>query len=196
MAWNMEEALDYYRSQGAPADQNALKNLLQEVQEENGGAVPGWVLPRIAEAYGLKESFLRAIIARFPRLRLENSHCLELCGGGSCGRKGKLLDFVEKTYGAHPDAFSLRVVPCMHMCGQGPIVRWDGEVHCGADEALIRALAEGTAPAAAPAPEKPKEKQKDKEKEKKKDKKKDEKKDEKDRREKKGKKDRREKKSR
>ena len=31
MEWNLEEALDYYRRQGAPGDQNALIALLKEI---------------------------------------------------------------------------------------------------------------------------------------------------------------------
>ena len=162
MSWKIEEALDYYRSQGAPADQNALKSLLQEIQQENGGTVPGWMLPRIAAFYGIRETFLRALIARFPSLRLENSHCLELCGGGSCSRKGKLQDFVEQTYGTRPEGFSLRITPCMHMCGQGPVLRWDGELYCGADEALIRSLVEGRDSRASAEPKPQKEKPKEK----------------------------------
>ncbi len=146
MSWNFEEALSYYRSQGAPSDQNALKNLLTEIQQEQGGAIPAWVLPRISDAYGVKETFLTAVIRRFPSLRLETgTHCLELCGGSGCHKRAHLLDFVEKTYGKHPTAFTLRVTPCMHMCGQGPMLRWDGEIHCGVDEQLIRTLVEGIA---------------------------------------------------
>ena len=42
MSWNMEEALSYYRGQGAPADQNALVGLLKEIQQEQGGGIPVW----------------------------------------------------------------------------------------------------------------------------------------------------------
>ena len=71
MEWNLEEALDYYRGQGAPGDQNALKNLLQEIQREFS-AIPAWIPARIAAAYGIKESYLLAIIRRFPAADWEN----------------------------------------------------------------------------------------------------------------------------
>ena len=141
MNWNMEEALQYYRSQGAPGDQNALTNLLREVQTEHG-AIPQWTLGVIAEAYGIRESFLQAIIRRIPSLRLANSHCLELCGGPNCSKRAKLAAFVEHTYGAKPAAFTLRYTGCMRMCGKGPNLKWDGKVYNGADEALIRKLVE------------------------------------------------------
>lgn len=155
MMWNFEEALRYYRSQGAPSDQNALKNLLSEIQQNQGGSIPEFVLPRIADAYGVKETFLTAIIRRYPSLHLQSgTHCLELCGGSSCTKRGHLLDFVEKTYGKNPTAFTLRSTPCMHMCGQGPMLRWDGRIYCGADEDLIRSLVEETLSGEANPPQK------------------------------------------
>ncbi len=144
MSWNFEEALSYYRTQGAPTDQTALKNLLSEIQQEHAGTIPGWLLPRIADAYGVKETFLTAIVRRSPSLRLDTgTHCLEICGGSSCPKRGHLLEFVEKTYGKNPAGFTLKCTPCMHMCGQGPNIRWDGKIHCGADEQLIRDLVDG-----------------------------------------------------
>ena len=38
--WTLEEALAYYRRQGAPGEQGALVALLREVQEERGGVLP------------------------------------------------------------------------------------------------------------------------------------------------------------
>ena len=35
MAWELNEAIRYYQTQGAPGDQNALTGLLREVQQEN-----------------------------------------------------------------------------------------------------------------------------------------------------------------
>ena len=84
MHWDLNEAIDYYRRQGAPGDQNALKNLLAEVQAEQGGAIPQYVLPVIAEKLGVKETFLAAIIRRIPSLRMADRHLLEICGGPYC----------------------------------------------------------------------------------------------------------------
>ena len=142
MSWNLNEAVQYYKTQGAPGDQNALTGLLREVQEEFG-AVPQWVLPEIAAAYSIKETYLQAIIKRIPSLRLENTHLLELCGGPNCSKRAKLAAFVENTYGPKPKNFTLRYTGCMRMCGKGPNLKWDGQVYNGADEALIRKLVEG-----------------------------------------------------
>ena len=37
MDFDLEEAIGYYKRQGAPRDQNALVNCLREVQDHHGG---------------------------------------------------------------------------------------------------------------------------------------------------------------
>lgn len=142
MSWNLEEALGYYKKQGAPADQSALISLLREIQQEHGGSIPVGLLPAIAEEYTVKETYLQAIIKRIPSLRLADSHCLELCGGPNCSKRARLAEFVEKTYGKNPKNFTVKYVPCMRMCGKGPNLKWDGKLYNGADEALVRKLVE------------------------------------------------------
>lgn len=143
MAWNLDEALAHYGSQGAPGDQIALVSLLKEVQAEHHGGIPQWVLPQIALAYGVKENYLTAVIRRFPSLRLEDTHCLELCGGPNCSKRKALASFVERTYGTNPATFTLKFTGCMRMCGKGPNIKWDGQIYHQADEDLIRRLVEG-----------------------------------------------------
>ena len=136
MSWNLSEAIEYYRSQGAPGDQNALRNLLSEVQSESGGAIPGYLLPQIAEALGTKESFLAAIIRRIPSLRLKDCHVLEICAGPNCSRRGELAQLAENYRGR----VEVRFVPCMRQCGKGPNLRFDGKLYNGADETLLANL--------------------------------------------------------
>ena len=138
--WDMEEAVAYYKKQGAPGDQSALVSLLREVQSENGNAISSALLPGLAQMLSVKESYLLAVIKRIPSLRIADTHLLELCGGPNCSKRAKLADFVEKTYGSKPAGFALRYVPCMRQCGKGPNIRWDGTLYNGADEALIRRL--------------------------------------------------------
>ena len=138
--WDLQEAVAYFKKQGAPADQSQLVSLLREAQSENGGAIPKGLLSRIAEALGVKESYLMAVIKRIPSLRIADTHLLELCGGPNCSKRAALADFVEKTYGKNPKGFEVRYVPCMRMCGKGPNIRWDGALYHGADEALLRRL--------------------------------------------------------
>ena len=138
MSWDLNEAIDYYRRQGAPGDQNALRNLLAELQAESGGAIPGGHLPGIAAALGTKESFLVAIIRRIPSLRLADVHVLEICAGPNCSRRGQLAALAEKYRGRA----EVKLVPCMRQCGKGPNLRFDGKLHHGADEQLLARLME------------------------------------------------------
>ena len=126
--WTLEEALAYYRRQGAPGEQGALVALLREVQEERGGALPAADLAEIAAALSLRDTFLS--------------------GGPRCSGRGaaRLAAFVEETYGVRPGGvsasgrFTYRITGCMKNCPNGPSLRWDGALHSRADEALIRAL--------------------------------------------------------
>lgn len=140
MTWTLEEALDYYRSQGAPGEQTALVNLLKEIQQVQGGSIPMWMAEQAARAYEIKTSYLLAVIRRYPSLRLADTHCLQLCAGPNCSRRARLAEFVEKTYGTHPSAFRLEYTGCMRQCGKGPNIRWDGTLYHHADEELIRQL--------------------------------------------------------
>ena len=93
MAWDMKEAVDYYKKQGAPGDQSALLSLLREIQQEQGGAIPQYMLREVAAMLSVKESYLLAIIRRIPSLRLKDQHCLELCAGVNCGKHVALADY-------------------------------------------------------------------------------------------------------
>ena len=138
MDWDLNEAVAYYRAQGAPGDQNALRNLLSEVQSESGGAIPGALLPQIAEGLGTKESFLGAIIRRIPSLRLNDCHVLEVCCGPNCARRGVLARLAE-TYRGRAE---VKLVPCMRQCGKGPNLRLDGRLYHNATPELLASLME------------------------------------------------------
>ncbi len=142
VAWTLDEAVQYYKKQGAPADQNALVMLFKEIQREQGGGIPGYLLPDIAAGLDVKESYLQAVIKRIPSLRLQDTHLLQLCGGPNCSKRARLAEFVEKNYGPAPKGFEVQYVGCMRMCGKGPNLKWDGQIYHQADEALIRRLAE------------------------------------------------------
>lgn len=140
MAWNLEEAVAYYKGQGAPGEQTALTALLREIQRENGNGIPVYMLAAVAETYGIKESFLLALIKRIPSLRVENTHCLELCAGPNCGKAASLAACAEKLCGASGGKMQLKYTQCMRMCGKGPNLKWDGKMYNGATEALIKQL--------------------------------------------------------
>lgn len=138
----LEEAIAYYRRQGAPRDQSALIALLREVQQAEGGAIPGYLLSPIAQALEAPESLLTAIIRRIPSLRLAERHTLELCAGPGCGKAANLAKLAQQLC-AGKTTVTLRFVPCMRLCGKGPNLRWDGQLHHRADEALLRQLLRG-----------------------------------------------------
>ena len=140
MAWNLNEALDYYKRMGAPADQNALISLLTEVQQEHGGSIPKSILPDISAYYGTKEALLAALIRRIPRLKLSDTHTLELCAGPNCGKAAALAKAAETLCAAHPGKIILKFTPCMRLCGKGPNLKWDGKLHHKADESLLKEL--------------------------------------------------------
>ena len=140
MDWSLQEAITYYREAGAPRDQSALISLLREIQRENGGSIPGFLLDEIADAYRIKVSLLHAIIKRIPSLRLRNFHCLEMCSGPNCGKHAELAAFAEKLHANSGNAFVLKYVPCMRMCGKGPNIKWDGTLYHRTDPALLQKL--------------------------------------------------------
>ena len=140
MSWNLEEAITYYKRQGAPGDQNALISLLREIQQESGGAIPMHALKTAAEICQVKQTLLLAIIRRIPSLRLDSTHCLELCAGPNCGKHAALASRAEALQAASGGAFTLKYVPCMRMCGKGPNLKWDGVLYHRATEALLEEL--------------------------------------------------------
>lgn len=139
MVWNLHEALEYYRRQGAPADQNALIALLTEVQAEHGGSIPKALLGEIAAFYGTKEGILLALIRRIPRLKLSDVHTLELCGGPNCSKAAALAAAAEALCRGKPNV-TMKFVPCMRHCGKGPNLKFDGKLYHGADVALLKEL--------------------------------------------------------
>ena len=142
MAWSLEEAVAYYGKMGAPRDQSALVSLLREIQQEQGGGIPEYMLHEVAGIYGVQTSLLLALVRRIPSLRLQDCHLLELCAGPNCGKHKALADCAERLAKENPGKFTLKFSPCMRMCGKGPNVKWDGKLYNRADEALLTQLLE------------------------------------------------------
>ena len=119
MEWNLDEALDYYRRQGAPGDQNALITLLKEIQRENG-CIPAGTPAKIADYYGIKEPLVLALIRRIPSLRLAGGHCMELCAGPNCGKSAFLANLAKKI---SPKDVKVKRVDSIRLCGKGTKLR-------------------------------------------------------------------------
>jgi len=140
-----ERAIDYYRSQGAPQDQQMLGALLREVQEMDGGALQEETILNIAQSYAIKPSMLTALVRCIPALRMAHApNRLEMCH--HCLKSRALAAFVEREYGAKPGCvstkgrFVLSPVHCMKNCNKGAAIRWNGTLYVNADEELIRSL--------------------------------------------------------
>jgi len=137
MEWSPEEAVAYYKKLGAPQDQSALTALLFEIQSNSGGGIPPYLISPIAGELGTKEGVLLALIRRIPRLRLGDTHLLEICAGPNCGKHAALAAAAEKLA---DDKITARFIPCQRLCGKGPNIRWDGKLYHKADEKLLREL--------------------------------------------------------
>ena len=140
MDLDLKEAISYARRMGAPQDQNAVITLLRQVQDIYGGSIPRELLPTIAQELEAREALLTALIRRIPSLRLGDAPCLELCAGPNCGKHTQLAAYAETLCARKGIQF--RFMPCMRLCGKGPNLRWKGQLHHRADEALIRRLLE------------------------------------------------------
>ena len=144
----IREMIEYYRTQGAPQDQQMLIALLREAQEADDGLLLQNTMEAIAKAYGLKSTMLQALVRLVPDLRMESAaHRLEVCG--TCRAGAKLREDIERIYGvrsggcSEKGGFVYRVTPCMKNCRNGPSIRWDGRLHSHADMKLIQALING-----------------------------------------------------
>ena len=149
--WSLQETIEYYKRQDAPQNQQALVALLREVQEHSGGVIPAAALAEIADGLNMKETFLTAIIKRYPSLKTEEApHRLELCGGERCQKRNcrALHRFVEATYGVQSGGvskqggFAFKFTGSMKNCPKGPSLKWDGKLYSGADIQLIQKLVE------------------------------------------------------
>lgn len=137
MTFDLKEAVEYYRKQGAPGDQSALVQLLKELQLASGGSISMDSLSKIAAAYGISLSFLQAVVRRIPSLRIAGSHLLEICSGPNCGKHAALAVWAEQQ---SRQGLTIQFVPCMRQCGKGPNIRLDGKLYHSATVAFLEAL--------------------------------------------------------
>ena len=142
---HIHEIVEYYRSHGAPNDQQMLIVLLKEVQDVCGGMLSQCALDAVADALSIRPPIIQALIRRIPSLKCESvAHRLEICG--TCKKGAALQNHIEETYklrsgGVHEQyKYSYRVTGCMKNCKCGPSVRWDGVLQPSATIELLEKL--------------------------------------------------------
>ena len=78
------EILDYYRGLPERSSQEAIVEMLRELQGVHGCISP-YVLEQAAEAAGVRDSMVQAICKRYPSLKTTPySHEIILCTGRNC----------------------------------------------------------------------------------------------------------------
>lgn len=142
---DFDALLTYYRSQGAPKDQQMLIALLQEVQALDGNVLRPETMKQIARGCDVDMRLLNTLAHRIPSLHPAHApHRLQLCR--TCQKSLALAAFIQKEYNvkdggvSQKGRFSFEMVNCMKNCKAGPSLRWDGVLHPQADEALIKRL--------------------------------------------------------
>lgn len=138
--WDFHEALEYYKRQGAAESQIELKSLLSEIAKEYSGVIPACYVEKISESYKMRESFLLAVIRNMPSVRIENTDCLEICMGSRCTESQNLILFAHKIKDDRKVNLIIKSTQCMHMCGKGPNIKFNGKIYNNADEELIKNL--------------------------------------------------------
>ena len=136
----LDALIDYYRTQGAPEDQQMLIALLREAQELLGGMLTDEVLEQFSQKLVVRRSMLDALIRRVPSLRTQDApHRLEVCSRCGASLAGWIEERFRITSGgvSQEGGFSYRVTPCMKNCRCGPSIKWDGNLHSFSNEELV-----------------------------------------------------------
>lgn len=137
MEEQIQEIMEYYTKEGETISQEDLVNMLREIQEVKG-CIPAAVQKQVAEAAKVKETFLAALIKRYPSLKAENyRHEIQICVGAGCSAKGSynLLKILEKKWNirqgevSEGGRFYLRTSGCMKQCVKGPNMMIDKTVY-------------------------------------------------------------------
>ena len=137
MEEQIREIIEYYTKEGEMISQEDLVNMLREIQDVKG-CIPAAVQKQVAEVTKMKETFLAAVIKRYPSLKAENyRHEIQICVGAGCSAKDSydLLKILEKKWKirqgevSEGGRFYLRTSGCMKQCAKGPNMMIDGTVY-------------------------------------------------------------------
>ena len=90
MEEQIREIIEYYTKEGEMISQEDLVNMLREIQDVKG-CIPAAVQKQVAEVTKMKETFLAAVIKRYPSLKAENyRHEIQICVGAGCSAKADI----------------------------------------------------------------------------------------------------------
>ena len=130
------EILDYYRGLPERSSQEAIVEMLRELQDIHGCISP-YMLEQAAEAAGVRDSMVQAICKRYPSLKTAPyNHEIILCTGRNCASKGSItvMDELKKRLGVGKNGISedgtvcLKTRNCLKNCRKAPNVMVDGRL--------------------------------------------------------------------
>lgn len=128
------EIMSYYAGQKDAGSQENAVSALSEVQELYG-YIPREKLAEMAEALGVKESFLVQLVKLYPRFKkAPYRHCITVCTGARCGSNGAsaVFDAVLKAAEAQGDGiFKIQMKECLKECGTAPNIKVDEDWYHG-----------------------------------------------------------------
>lgn len=144
----LEEILNYYETECSPSSSENLVSMLHEIQEAEG-CVSKEAQETITHRFSIKQTYLSAIIKRYPRLKEQAARCeIKVCTGGRCSAQGSLgllkefethLD-IKKGQTTADGQFSLTTCSCLRRCAKGPNVMVNGVCHSSVDSKQVSAI--------------------------------------------------------
>ncbi len=146
----VREILEDYGGLTDCSSQETMVSMLRELQEACGFLSPA-ILQRAAEAAGVKESTVRAILKHYPSLKAAPyTHEIVVCLGKNCaGRNTPVLKELRRRLKTGSDGISadkttkLSTRSCLKSCRTAPNIQVDGKICSGKSaEEILRLVAD------------------------------------------------------
>lgn len=127
-------------------------NLIPVLQDIQGqfGFLPRDAVYQVGRQMGISTSAIHGVITFYRQFRYAPSgkYHIRLCRGTSCHlkRSATLLSWLENHLGISQDEtdkkglFSLETVPCMGICGEGPVVAVNEEYFTQVDQKKLQQI--------------------------------------------------------
>lgn len=142
----LQEVIAYYQSQDT--SQQTIVQALREIQTIYG-YIPIFARAQLAEVMNLKDSFLQALITRFPSLKGETyQHKIVVCTGPRCIKKGgyQISKAVSKLLNLEPGTVSIDgkiyfiTQNCLKKCGTSPNIMIDDKLYSNVTEQKLTSI--------------------------------------------------------